>query len=160
MDAEVLNQLIWIKWLLTAIALAFVVIAAGLVWGVVMSQRALRTTKTDKPFYEKAKDLLDKGLHVEARALSEERIRAYPGDAHALWCHAVACHRLGEANTAIRSLRRAKELQPDWADSYVSPLIAAIESQASVSSKAELRVITPNPSVNPDAPPSGGAPVT
>jgi cytochrome c-type biogenesis protein CcmH/NrfG len=159
MDAEILNQLIWIKWLLAAIALAFVVIVGGVVWGGVMSSRALKATKTEKPFYERAKDLLDKGLHIEARALSEERIRAYPGDAHALWCHAIACYRLGEASTAIRSLRKAKELQPDWADSYVSPLIAAIESQGSTSSKAELRVITPNPSVNPDAPP-GGAPVT
>lgn len=160
MDAEILNQLIWIKWLLVAISLALVVFALGMAWAAVVSSRALKTSTTEQPFSEKAKQLLDKGLHAEARALSEERIRAYPGDAHALWFHAVACHRLGEPATAIRSLRKARDLQPDWGQSYVAPLIAAIEAQSSTPSKGDLRVITPNPSVNPDAPPSGGAPVT
>ena len=159
MDAEILNQLTWIKWLLVTIAVAFVAIAGGIISAGVISLRAFKTSKTQQPFYENAKELLDRGLHAEVRALSEERMRAYPGDAHALWCHAVACYRLGDPNTAIRSLRKAKELQPDWADSHLSPLIAAIEAQ-STSSRTDLRVITPNPSVNPDAPPSGGAPVT
>src|SRR6266571_1861291 len=160
MDAEILSQLVWIKWLLVAIAVTFVAIAGAMAWAGVVSARALKTSKTEQPFAEKAKHLLEKGLHAETRALSEERMRAYPGEAHALWYHAIACYRLGEMSTAMRSLRKAKELQPDWADTYVSPLMAAIETQGSTSSKVDLRVITPNPSVNQDAPPSGGAPVT
>ena len=160
MDVEILNQLIWIKWVLFVIASALVVFALGMAWAAVISSRALKTSTTEQPFPEKAKQLLDKGLHAETRALSEERIRAYPGDAHALWFHAIACHRLGDSGAAVRSLRKARDLQPDWGESYVAPLIAAIEAQGGTSSKGELRVITPNPSVNPDAPPSGDAPVT
>jgi hypothetical protein len=160
LDAEILNQLVWIKWLLVAVALSFVLIAGGLVWAGYVSSRALKSPKTEQPFDEKAKHLLEKGLDAEARALSEERMHDYSGDAYAFWCHALACHRLGDPGPAIRSLRKAKELQPAWADAYVSPLLSAIESQSNNSSRAELRVITPNPSVNPDAPPSGGTPVT
>src|SRR5438552_1687079 len=100
MDAEILEQLVWIKWLLVGIVAAFVLIAAAMVWAGIMSSRAFKTSKTEQPFSEKAKDLLEKGLHAEARGLAEERIRAYPGDAYALWCHAVACYRLGESSTA------------------------------------------------------------
>ena len=144
MDTDILGQLLWIKWLLVAIAVAFVSVAVAMVWAGVLASRAFNTSKAEQPFSEKAKDLLEKGLYAEARALSEERMRTHPGDAYAFWYHAVACYRLGETLTAIRSLRTVIQLQPDWADTHVLPLIVAFESQSNASPRAELRVITPN----------------
>jgi hypothetical protein len=69
--------------------------------------------------------------------------------------------RLGNLNEALIHGKKAQEIQPDWESAYTGAFIAYVEKELAKSkTKAELRVVPPNPSPQSDAPPSGGAPLS
>jgi tetratricopeptide (TPR) repeat protein len=171
MDSETLQQLTQIKWLLVGFLAVVVFRVCVAIWTEVMKLGGFHPSKLLRSsFLEEARGLLEAGENAKALLVAERRIEEAPGDAHGFWFHATAAYRVGNMPAALRSLRKVAELQPDWGITHVQPFIQAIEAQTSPhGQKADLRVLTPNPASNPDAPPAefggprppsgGGSPV-
>jgi tetratricopeptide (TPR) repeat protein len=171
MDSEILVQLVQIKWLLVAFVAIVVFRACLSAWTEIMKLGGFHPAKLLRSsFLEEARGLLEAGENAKALIVAEHRIKQAPGDAYGFWFHATAAYRVGNMPAALRSLRKVAELQPDWGITHVQPFIQAIEAQTSPhGQKADLRVLTPNPAFNTDAPPAefggpsppggGGSPV-
>lgn len=159
METEILNQLMWIKWLLIVIVAAIVFGAIGIVILARVFVKLPEQIKGDISFPDRARMLLDQGKPEEVISLSENRISKFPADSHAHWFLGQACYRAGDLRRALMCLRKTQELQPEWESSYTGPLIRAIEERlAEGSSKAELKVITSHPAFEKAAPPNGDVP--
>ncbi len=157
MDASLLQELVWIKWALAAIALAFVVLAACAIAALWALARVPAAIKGRASFADEAKHLLDKGQLDELAELCERQATEFPGDANAYWFQAQADYRKGKLRRALGSLHRVHELQPDWDATYTEPMIAAIEQRlVAEGDKPDLKIVGTPP--DPDAPPTGGGP--
>ncbi len=128
MDAEILRELVQIKWWIAALVVG------------VLSLAVLRTLIDVKrsggprevlrrSFASRAKSLLESSDSKQLLALAEERLRATPGDAYAHWYHAQAAHRLGDVAAAVESIRRVGDLQPEWRETYVEPFMRALGAE-------------------------------
>jgi len=154
MEAEILTQLVWIKWLLIVVALAAIAVAGVFVWIGMSMVHLPKEMQSKISFHDQAKALLDGGKPEEVLALAEERATKFPADAYVHWFAAQASYRLGNFPRALVALKKTQELQPDWEETYTRPLIRVIEARLSENlPKPDLRVVTPNPTASPDAPP-------
>ncbi len=154
MEAEILTQLVWIKWLLIVVTLAAIAVAGVFVWIGMSMVHLPKEMQSKISFHEQAKVLLDSGKPEEVLALAEERATRFPADAYVHWFTAQASYRLGNFPHALVALKKTQELQPDWEETYTRPLVRFIEAKLSESPpKPDLRVITPDPTVNPGVPP-------
>src|ERR1035437_5109196 len=111
MEPAILQQLIWIKWLLIAIACVFAAIGIAFLWLIRSFAKFPEQMKANVSFSDNAKSLLDQGKYEETALLAEAQIAKYPGDAQALWFHGQAAFRTGELRSALISLKKAQELQ-------------------------------------------------
>lgn len=125
MDASILSQLLQIKWLLVAIAIVAVLGAVSRIRMEYMRSGGAERMLRDR-FSARAYRLLDAAKHQELLELSKSRCIEFPGDATAYWYHALAAHRLGDSATALASMHKVGELQPDWREGYVLPFIRSI----------------------------------
>ena len=153
MDAASLAQLTQIKWALVVIAGAFVVMAIatlGALWGMAQLPSVV---KGKASFADQAKRLLDKGELDSLLELCDQHIAEYPGDANGYWFQAQADYRKGKLRRAVASLRRVRELQPDWEETYIAPLMQVLEERLERGAdKPDLRVLTPDPPPEPKKP--------
>lgn len=160
MENEMLSQLIWIKWLLVTVVVAITIGAVAIAVLVRAFSKIPEQMKSDVSFPDRAKSLLDQGKPEEVISLAEEQVLKFPADSHAHWYLGQACYRIGDFQRALICLRKTQALQPDWESSYTGPLIRVIEEKlAEGSARPELRVVSPNPSFERDAPPNGDAPL-
>lgn len=125
MNAEVLAQLGQIKWLLVVFVAVALVLAILRTWADMRRLGGARRLVRES-FAERARTLLDEGSHAELLALARSRYEEAPGDASAYWYHAMAAYRAGDTATALQSIRKAGELQPDWRESHVDPFVRAV----------------------------------
>ena len=138
MDTQIIQQLVWIKWLLTGLFVEvtmFLAIAAALT---ISFLRYIRNQARDHSFQERAKNLLDLGKPDEVLALAERRAAEYPADAYAFWFIAQASYRLGNMDRALFSLKKTRELEPRWEDEFIAPLMRTIEEKLQSSSKSQI----------------------
>jgi len=160
MENEILNQLVWMKWLLVTVVIAIAVGTVALTILVRIFSKIPEQIKNEVSFPDRAKVLLDQGKPEEVISLAEGCVSKFPADAQAHWFLGQACYRVGDLRRALICLRKTQELQPDWESSYTGPLIRIIEEKlAEGYTKPELKVVAPNP-LGTDAPPSGGTPVS
>ena len=153
MENEILNQLIWIKWLLVTVVVAFAVGAAALAVLVRAFSKIPEQIRSDVSFPDRARALLDEGKPEEVISLAEKRISKFPADGHAYWYLGQACYRIGELHRALICVRKTQELQPEWENSYTAPLIRAIEKKiAEGFAKPELKVVTSDEVLERDQP--------
>ncbi|HZR01947.1 MAG TPA: hypothetical protein VFA81_02090 [Burkholderiales bacterium] len=125
MDAEILSQLIQIKWLLVVfvgIALVNAIARTSLEFS---RTRSLRTLGQPS-FKRSAQSLLENAQWKDLLVLADARCREAPGDAYGFWYRAYAAHALGDVAGALSSMQRVGELAPDWRESYVDPFIRAL----------------------------------
>jgi cytochrome c-type biogenesis protein CcmH/NrfG len=128
-DTQIIQQLVWIKWLLIALGVEvglFLVIAGALAVSFI---RHIQNQTRHHSFQELAKKLLDLGKPEEVLALAELRAAEYPADAYAFWFIAHASYRLGNMDRALFSLKKTRELEPRWEDEHIAPLMRAIEEK-------------------------------
>ena len=153
MENEILNQLIWIKWLLATVVVTFAVGAVALALLARMLSKIPEQIRSDVSFPDRAKALLDEGKPEEVIGLAEKRISKFPADGYAHWYLGQACYRIGDLRRALICLRKTQDLQPEWESSYTGPLILVIEKKLAESSvKPELKVVTPDPAFERDQP--------
>jgi cytochrome c-type biogenesis protein CcmH/NrfG len=154
--SQILDQLGWIRihlQVLIVIGIAFV--ATLIAVGRTMSKQI----RADFP--RRGQELLNREKYKEVVERGTKHLRDFPGDAHSQWLVAQAHMRLGNLNEALIHGRKTQALQPDWENVYTGAFIAYAEQQLAKSkTKAELRVVPPNPSPQSDAPSSGGAPLS
>ncbi len=151
MDADILSQLVWIKWLLAGLIVLLACSGAVTAFVVLRIWQTLQD-QSQPPFHELAEDILQQGQYEELLALAETRFKEYPGDPYGYWYHAKANYQLGNLDAALRSLHRVSDLQPDWSAAFVMPLVEAIEARGGRIAKPELRVIHPHPIKDDDRP--------
>ncbi|MGH8669222.1 MAG: tetratricopeptide repeat protein [Burkholderiales bacterium] len=157
MDASLVQELVWIKWVLVAIAAALVVLALstlGALWGVAKMPELIKGRAS---FADRAKQLLDKGALDELLELCDRHTAEFPADANAYWFQAQADYRRGKFRRALSALHHVRELQPDWDAVYTNPMISAIEDKLSTEGdRPDLKIVTPSPPPDDDTPPSRG----
>jgi uncharacterized protein HemY len=127
-DADILSQLVQIKWLLVVFVAVTLLNTIFRTWVDLRKSGGLRRMLRDT-FEREARALLDAGRYPELLVLARARCEDVPGDAWAFWYHAIAAHRVGDNDTALRCIRKAGELQPDWRESHVEPFIRAIAQE-------------------------------
>jgi cytochrome c-type biogenesis protein CcmH/NrfG len=151
---QMLDQLGWIRLHLQAlIAVGIFFVIAVLVAG----RNASRQVRSD--FGKRGQELLHRERYKDAVALGVKHLERFPGDADSQWLVAQAHMRLGNLGEALTHAKKAQQLQPDWEANYTGAFISYVEQElAKARAKPDLRVVPPNPSPQPDAPPSGGAP--
>jgi hypothetical protein len=126
MDAELLSQLVQIKWLVVALVVGVLFLTGIRTWIDVRRSGGPRELLRQS-FADRARSLLEEGRAAELLALARVRCTDVPADAYAYWYHAHAAHRLGDIPTALQSIRKVGELQPEWREAYVEPFIRAID---------------------------------
>ncbi len=150
MDAQILQELIWIRWLATVGAGAGVVFAIGLVVSVILNYRHNLQGIQTNDFFTRGNALLMKGQLDELLALCDKHLLKFPADGGAHWLKANVHYRRKEWTLALISYRKADELQPGWA--LTQPISEIEEKIANAAASPELKVIAP---VTP-IPPGGG----
>ena len=138
MDADILSQLVQIKWLMVALVVGVLLLAGVRTWIDVRRSGGPRELLR-RSFADRARSLHEEGRAAELLVLARARCADVPADAYAFWYHAHAAHRLGDIQTALQSIRKVGELQPDWREDYVNPFIRAIDTNHA----------QPNPSLFP-----------
>jgi tetratricopeptide (TPR) repeat protein len=155
MDAQVLQELIWIRWLLIVLVFTAVAMVGYAAW---LSVLAVRVQEQQKygTFFDRGNALLNKGELQELLVLCDERVLEYPGDAMAYWLMANAHYRLSNLNRALICYRKAEELQPGLG---ISPMISEIEERIAKGAKSpDLKVVGPSTSLGSGAPAHDGSP--
>jgi hypothetical protein len=127
MDAEILGQLVQIKWLVVALVIGVFFLASVRTW-IDLRRSGGPRELLRRSFADRARSLLEEGRAAELLALSRARFADVPADAYAFWYHAHAAHRLGDIPTALQSIRKVGELQPEWREAYVNPFIRALSA--------------------------------
>jgi len=153
MDALILQELVWIKWAVVAIAVATGVIA-------IFALLALRAValfpemiQGRATFADRAKALLDQGKTAELLDLCDSHVLEFPADGHAYWYMGQASYRTGNLRRALICFRKVQALQPDWEAGHVQPMIAALEEKlGDRGEKPDLKVVEPIKPSEPDAP--------
>ncbi len=125
MDAEILREVVQIKWLVAVLVVGVLFLATVRTW--------LDIRRTGSPreifrrsFSDRARSLLEDGRASELLKIANDRCVTVPADPYAFWFHAQAAYRLGDTTTALKSIKRVGELQPEWRESYVEPFIRAL----------------------------------
>jgi len=147
MDAEILRELVQIKWLIAALVTGVLSLAAIRIWIDVRRTGGPRELFR-REFAQRAKLLLDEGRAGELLNLSEARLQEVPADAFAFWYHAHAAYRLGDISMALTSIKKVGELKPDWRETHVEPFIRALSAGSPDSDKASW----PTPSLSDHGP--------
>lgn len=152
--AQMLDQLGWIRLHLQALIAVGIFFVIGLV---LAGRNASRHARGD--FSRKGQELLHREKYKDVVELGVKHLERFPGDANSQWLVAQAQMRLGNLSEALAHAKKAQQLQPDWEAHYTGAFISYVEQElAKARGKPDLRVVPPNPSPQPDAPPSGGAP--
>lgn len=160
MEIEILNQLIWIKWLLVTVVIVIAIGAIAFVGMVRIFSKPPEQVGLGGSFPTRARALLDQGKPEEVISLADERVLKFPADGQAYWYLGQACYRVGDLNRALVNLRKTQDLQPDWENSYTGPLIRAIEEKiAEGATKPDLKMVIPKPLFEKDDPPNDGTPL-
>jgi cytochrome c-type biogenesis protein CcmH/NrfG len=124
MEAEILDQLVWIKWLLAANVALIVLFVLILVAFCVRMQVKMR--RNMPRLAQDWREMLAKGKAAEVVELTRERLKVAPHDAEAHWCLAQAYLRTGDHWRALSTARQLERVAPEW-ERYTNPLIAAME---------------------------------
>jgi hypothetical protein len=132
MNAQVLSELTQIKWLLVVFVMVAVAGIGLRMWAESLRSRGLGQLLKES-FGRRAGQLLDEARYQELLSLAQSRCKEAPGDAYAFWYHAVAAHRVGDAATALQSMRKVGELEPSWRESHVDPFVSALAAGDSTS---------------------------
>jgi hypothetical protein len=127
MDNDILAQLVEIKWLVVALVIGVLFLASVRTW-IDLRRSGGPRELLRRSFADHARSLLEEGRAAELLALSQARFEGVPADAYAFWYHAQAAHRLGDIPTALQSIRKVGELQPEWREAYVNPFIRALNA--------------------------------
>lgn len=151
MEADILQQLVWIKWILALMLAGTIVRVFASVYAMLAGFSRTRK-KAATSFGEDLSDLLDKGENEKVFELTEKRLQEYPADAMAHWYHGKACLFLGQNAAAVQSLKRAKELRPDWAEDYIDSFLEVAEVRAKNSKSRPFRLVAAPESDKADSP--------
>lgn len=138
MDAQVLQELVLIRWLVTAITAALVVYTVLYGISVALSMRQQRETPKADTFFIRGNALLNKGRLDELFSMCEQQLAEYPEDSGANWLKANIHYRRKEWNQALLCYRKAEEFQPGWS---VEALIADLEQRVRDERSRDLKVV-------------------
>ena len=153
---QITDHLVWIRW-----ELALLLLVAVFLVGIVMVSIRTVVDQATADFSKTGQRLFNREEYAEVVRLGLQYVNTSPGDANAHWLLAQAQMRLGDFKQALIHAKKTQELQPDWERRITGLTIAYLEEQVSeAGSKPELRVVSPNPSPQTDAPPSDGAPLS
>jgi len=142
LEAQILQELMRIRWIATAAVLVVVLLAAVFCFYAIFMFR-LRRARSSSDFYELGNALLLRGEVDSLLSMCEEHLREFPGDASAYWLKANAHYRRREWSQALISYRRTNELQPGWS---LATTIAELEAKVEDSPRGpDLRVVVPPP---------------
>ncbi len=125
MDAEILRELVQIKWWMAALVIGLLTLTVIRTW-IDVRRSGGPSEVLRRSFANRAKSLLEAGRAAELLKLAENRVEAAPGDAFAFWYLAQAAYRLGDTAAALKSIQKVGELQPDWREAHVDPFIRAL----------------------------------
>lgn len=141
MDAQALQELIAIRWIVTAIAVAVGIFVIGYIFSMVVNySQALENVKKGD-FFTHGNALLMQHKLDELLERAGKHLLDFPADAGAHWLKGTAHYRRKEWNEALICYRKADELQPGFA---VGPSIAEIEEKIAASGKSpDLEVVAP-----------------
>ena len=147
MDAQALQELIAIRWIVTAIAVAVGIFVIGYIFSMVVNYSQTLENVKKGDFFTHGNALLIQGKLDELLERAGKHLLEFPADAGAHWLKGTAHYRRKEWNEALVCYRKADELQPGFA---VGPSIAEIEEKIAASGKPpDLKVVAP---VTPLAP--------
>lgn len=121
MDAEILHQVVQIKWLIVALVVG--VLSLGVLRNLVYLHHV---GFLFPDFARRARRLLDAGDASKLLALADARIKEAPGDPFAHWYRAQAAQRLGDLASALQSIHRAGELSPHWRENFIEPFVRTL----------------------------------
>jgi tetratricopeptide (TPR) repeat protein len=141
MDAQILQVLTEIRWLVSVVAVIAAVIAVTFVVSVMVTYRHNLQNLKSGDFFAQGNALLNSGKLNELVDLCDKHLIDLPADASAHWLKANAHYRRKEWHQALISYRKADELQPGWS---LEPVIAEIEEKVAKGGKSpELKVVAP-----------------
>ena len=140
MEAQILEELVSIRWTTTAIAIIVGIFALGFIVALVVNfSRALENVKTND-FFNRGNALLLKGELDKLIDQCAKHLQEFPSDAGAYWLKGTAHYRRKEWSQALLCYRKADELQPGFA---VGPCIAEIEEKiTAVGAPPDLKLIS------------------
>jgi len=149
MDAQILQELVAIRWIVIAVVIAVGIFAIAYIFSLVVNySQALENVKTGD-FFARGNALLMKGKLNELLDLTERHLADFPADAGAHWLKGTAHYRRKEWHQALVSYRKADELQPGFA---VGPPISEIEEKiANAGTAPDLKVVAPVTSIHGSA---------
>ena len=155
MDPTIASLLGEIRWFMKAIAIGIGVIAFCFVIMAGIATHMPRMARSRMSFNDRMKLLLDEGRAEKVRDSCEAHLGTYPEDSDAYWYLAHATYRTGDLRRALRCIRKVADYHPEWTGA--TDQFARIVEQKLVErgEKVELRIVSPNPALNPE-PPSGG----
>ena len=126
MEQEILQQLVWIKWLLLVfvilVPLCIVIIAIGIAYAEARIRR--RMPQETLPW----RDMLERGEAERVVELTRARVSVAPYDAEAPWCLAQGYRRTNDFWRALSTARQLEKMYPEWA-SHTEPLIRHMERE-------------------------------
>ena len=143
MDAQVLQELVLIRWMVTALAVAAVVFAVIYTAFFVVNYRLQMREELRKAggFFDRGNALLNQGKLDELLALCDAHVLEFPADGPAYWLMGNAHDRRKNLRQALICYRKADELQPGWS---LATTIAEIEERlVQEGGSRELRVVPP-----------------
>jgi tetratricopeptide (TPR) repeat protein len=141
MDAQVLQELVLIRWMVTAMAVAAVVFAVIYTAFFVVNYRLQMREELRKAggFFDRGNALLSQGKLDELLALCDEHVLEFPADGPAYWLMGNAHYRRKNFRQALICYRKADELQPGWS---LATAIAEIEERLAQEGRSrELKVV-------------------
>lgn len=141
MDAQILQELVSIRWMVTGIAVVAAILVVGFVFAMVVNySQALESVKKGD-FFTHGNALLMKGELDELIERADKHLRDFPADAGAHWLKGTAHYRRKEWTQALICYRKADELQPGFA---VGPSISEIQEKiANAGTPPDLKVVAP-----------------
>jgi len=130
-------------WLLLAIAVSSIVVAACAVVGLTILRLVSTQLLQKTSFSDQAQLLLDRGDLEGLIQMARARLSTFNDDAAAHYFIGLALYRQGDLRSALTYLVRIPKLHAGW---DVQPMIQAIEKQlVELGEKPNLKIVQPTP---------------
>lgn len=145
MEPDILEQLVWIKWLFVLSLVIFLIVVGTIIALLIATFRGMRQfnaghggRKDERvSLQDKTSELFYANRSEEALVNAADWASKYPGDASARWYLAHIYHRLDRPHEALSAMRKARELCPGWngTDEFIESLEEGILDSGSPESR-------------------------
>ncbi|MDH4314682.1 MAG: hypothetical protein OEW68_07560 [Gammaproteobacteria bacterium] len=131
MDADILNELEQIKWILLAL---FVCVFVMILYFVIATAMRVRKANTDSMLFVRDNFLAEmsllesQGNYDALRKKSEDMLTLYPNDLLANWFNAIGNYKTGQLGAVLSAFGRIKQINSAWSAETVNELILEVKS--------------------------------